>query len=52
MNQCLSCLVWFQPPAGDEDNDYCCKAHEPSFQLRLELLEPDFSDDDLLPEGW
>ena len=52
MNQCASCDKWFQPPAGDDDKDYCCKAHEPSFQLRLELLEPDFSDDDLLPEGF
>ena len=52
MNQCLSCLVWFQPPEDDDDKDYCSKACEPSRLLKLELLEPDFSDDDLLPEGW
>ena len=56
MNQCLSCLVWFEPPAGDEDKTYCCKAHEPTLRqridlLEIELMEPDYDDDDLLPEG-
>lgn len=51
MNQCISCLVWFDP-RDDESKDYCCKAHEPTFRQKLELLEPDYDNDDLLPEGW